>query len=230
MADEIVRKRKNFNKPDAGGDDEPWLVTYSDLMTLLMTFFVLMFSISSIDPVKLEQLGDSVGKALGGTQKKTTQQFSMKEIYEKVTDVIEQEQLKGVIEVEASTRGVSIKIPSAVSFTSGSADLDPRIFPILNKFAPMISQSKFPIAIEGHTDSVPIKSGQYPSNWELSAARSAQVVRYFIDLGLPADRFRAIGYADTRPRAPGQTIEEANQDEARKSQNRRVEIFFLTMG
>lgn len=229
MADEVTKKRK-FSAKSEGGDDEPWLVTYSDMMTLLMTFFVLMFSISSIDPVKLEQLGDSVGKALGGTKKKTTQQFTMKEIYEEVTDVIEQEKLKGVIEVEASTRGVSIKIPSAISFSSGSADLDPRIFPILNKFAPMISQSKFPIAIEGHTDSVPIKSSLYPSNWELSAARSAQVVRYFIDLGLPADRFRAIGYADTRPRAPGQTIEEANQDEDRKSQNRRVEIFFLTIG
>jgi len=230
MADEITPRRKNFNKPEAGGEDEPWLVTYSDMMTLLMTFFVLMFSISSIDPVKLEQLGDSVGKALGGAKKKTTQQFSMKEIYDKVTDVIEQEQLKGVIEVEASTRGVSIKIPSAISFASGSANLDPRIFPILNKFAPMITQSKFPIAIEGHTDSVPIKSDLYPSNWELSTARSAQVVRYFIDLGLPADRFRAIGYAETRPRAPGVTVGDANQTEDQRAQNRRVEIIFLTIG
>lgn len=229
MADETSHRRKIFNKPEAG-DDEPWLVTYADMVTLLMTFFVLMFSISSIDPVKLEQLGDSVGKALGGTKKKTAQTFTMKEIYEEVADVIEQEQLKGVIEVEASTRGVSIQIPSAISFASGKADLDPRIFPILTKFAPMITKSKFPIAIEGHTDSIPMKSDQYPSNWELSAARSAQVVRYFIDLGLPADRFRAIGYAETRPRAPGRTVEEANQTEEQRSQNRRVEIFFLTIG
>jgi chemotaxis protein MotB len=230
MADETLPKRKNFNKPETGGDEEPWLVTYSDMMTLLMTFFVLMFSISSIDPVKLEQLGDSVGKALGKTKTKTAQTFTMKEIYEEVAEVIEQEQLKGVIEVEASTRGVSIKIPSAISFASGSADLDPRIFPILNKFAPMISQSKFPIAVEGHTDSVPIKSDLYPSNWELSGARSAQVVRYFIGLGLPSDRFRAIGYAETRPRAPGETVQAANQSEEQRAQNRRVEIIFLTIG
>ncbi|MFA4921535.1 MAG: flagellar motor protein MotB [Candidatus Neomarinimicrobiota bacterium] len=229
MAEETTPRRKIFSKQEAG-DDEPWLVTYSDMMTLLMTFFVLMFSISSIDPVKLEQLGDSVGKALGGTQKKASQTFTMKEIYDKVTTVIEQEQLKGVIEVEASTRGVSVKIPSAISFASGKADLDSRIFPILNKFAPMITQSKFPIAVEGHTDSIPIRSDLYPSNWELSAARSAQVVRYFIALNLPADRFRAIGYAETRPRATGRTIEEANQTEEQRSQNRRVEIIFLTIG
>jgi len=228
MAEEITPRHKIFNKPESG-DEEPWLVTYSDMMTLLMTFFVLMFSMSSIDPVKLEQFGDSVGKALG-SKKQVTQTFTMKEIYDKVIDAIEQEQLKGVIDVETSTRGVSIKIPSAISFASGKADLDSRIFPILNKFAPMISQSKFPIAVEGHTDSVPIRSDIYPSNWELSAARSAQVVRYFIALNLPPDRFRAIGYADTRPRASGRTIEEANQTEEQKSQNRRVEIIFLTIG
>ena len=94
----------------------------------------------------------------------------------------------------------------------------------------MIAQSKFPIAIEGHTDNVPIKSDVFPSNWELSSARAAQVVRYFVGLGLPSDRFRAIGYSDTRPRATGKTIEEANQTEEQRAQNRRVEIFFLTIG
>jgi len=226
MADETA-PRKNLTS-SSGGEDEPWLVTYGDMMTLLMTFFVLMFSMSSIDPVKLESFGDSVNKAMGKTQKKS-QQFSMKEIYKEVTQVIEQEKLKGVIEVETSPRGVSIKIPSAISFSSGSADLDPRIFPILNKFEPMIRQSKFPIAIEGHTDSDPIKSGTFPSNWELSAARSAQVVRYFISLGLDPVRFQAIGYAETRPRAPGRNIQEANLTPEQKAQNRRVEIFFLTL-
>lgn len=227
---EATKQSKIQKLLETSGDEEPWLVTYSDMMTLLMTFFVLMFSMSTIDPVKLESFGDSINKALGGTQKKKTEQYSMKQIYQQVSAVIEQEKLKGVIEVETSPRGVSIKIPSSISFASGSANLDPRIYPILDKFIPMMLQSKFPIAVEGHTDNVPIKSPIYPSNWELSSARAAEVVRYYIDRGVPSTRFRAIGYADTRPRAAGRTIEESNIDENQKAQNRRVEIFFLTLG
>lgn len=224
-----VKQSKVKKLLETSGEEEPWLVTYSDMMTLLMCFFVLMFSMSTIDPVKLESFGDSINKALGGTQKKKTEQYSMKQIFEKVSEVIEIEKLKGVIEVETSPRGVSIKIPSSISFASGSADLDPRIYPILDKFIPMMLQSKFPIAIEGHTDNMPIRSPIYPSNWELSAARSAEVVRYFIEKGVPPTRFRAIGYAETRPRVRGTTIEEANSDETKRSENRRVEIFFLTL-
>ncbi|RKY56941.1 MAG: flagellar motor protein MotS [Candidatus Neomarinimicrobiota bacterium] len=226
MAEEQQKRKKNLISK-GGEEQEPWLVTYSDLMTLLMTFFVLLFAMSTIDPVKLEQFGDSVGKALG--KKKEAQKFSLAEIYKEVVNVVEEENLKDVIKVETSARGVAIKIPSEISFSSGSADLDPRIFPILNKFEPMIKKSVFPIAIEGHTDNVPIFSDIYPSNWELSAARASQVVRYFINRNIPSDRFQAIGYGDTRPRAPGRTIEEANNTREKMSQNRRVEIFFLTM-
>lgn len=226
MAEEQQKRKKRIISK-GGEEQEPWLVTYSDLMTLLMTFFVLLFAMSTIDPVKLEQFGDSVGKALG--KKKEAQKFSLAEIYKEVVNVVEEEDLKDVIEVETSARGVAIKIPSEISFASGSADLDPRIFPILNKFEPMIKKSVFPIAIEGHTDNVPIFSDVYPSNWELSSARASQVVRYFINRNIPSDRFQAIGYGDTRPRAPGRTIEEANNTKEKMSQNRRVEIFFLTM-
>ena len=133
MADEQNPRHKIFSHQDTS-DDEPWLVTYSDMMSLLLTFFILMFSISTIDPVKLEQIGNSWASL--GRKPKPTEHFSIKEIYDKVVDVIEQEQLKGVIEVETSSRGVSIKIPSEISFASGKADLDPRIFPILNKLLP----------------------------------------------------------------------------------------------
>ncbi|RKY53539.1 MAG: flagellar motor protein MotB, partial [Candidatus Neomarinimicrobiota bacterium] len=134
-----------------------------------------------------------------------------------------------VIEVETSPRGVAIKIPSEITFESGSAVLDPRIYPILDKLEPLIRKSVFPIAVEGHTDNVPITSNTYPSNWELSSARACEVVKYYIRRGVDPKRFQAIGYAYTRPRAPGKTIEEANSTEAKRAQNRRVEIVFLTM-
>lgn len=226
MAEEIRRKRKNLIE-ESGEEQEPWLITYGDMMTLLMTFFVLLFSMSTIDPVKLEQFSDSVGQALG--KKTKTQKYSLAEIYSDVVKVIEEENLQEQIQVETSERGVAIKIPSEISFGIGSADLNPRIYPILNKFEDMMKKSTYPIAIEGHTDNVPIRSAMFPSNWELSAARAAQVVRYYIARGIPPERFQAIGYADTRPRAPGATIAEANATPQRMAMNRRVEIFFLTI-
>lgn len=226
MAEETRRKRKNLVE-ESGGAEEPWLVTYGDMMTLLMTFFVLLFSMSTIDPVKLEQFSDSVGQALG--KKTKAKKYSLAEIYSDVVKVIEEENLQDQIQVETSERGVAIKIPSEISFGIGSADLNPRIYPILNKFEDMMKKSTYPIAIEGHTDNVPIRSAMFPSNWELSAARAAQVVRYYIARGIPPERFQAIGYADTRPRAPGATIAEANATPERMAMNRRVEIFFLTI-
>ena len=207
-------------------EEQPWLLTYGDMMTLLLTFFVLLFSMSTIDPVKLEMFSNSMGKALG---KKKTKTYSLSEIYKQVVQVVEQENLKNVIEVETSPRGVAIKIPSEITFESGSAVLDPRIYPILDKLEPLIRKSVFPIAVEGHTDNVPITSNTYPSNWELSSARACEVVKYYIRRGVDPKRFQAIGYAYTRPRAPGKTIEEANSTEAKRAQNRRVEIVFLTM-
>lgn len=226
MAEEGKRRKKNLFE-ESSGDQEPWLVTYGDMMTLLMTFFVLLFSMSTIDPVKLEQFSDSVGQALG--KKTKTKKYSLAEIYSDVVKVIEEENLQEQIQVETSERGVAIKIPSEISFGIGSADLNPRIYPILNKFEDMMKKSTYPIAIEGHTDNIPIRSAMFPSNWELSAARAAQVVRYYIARGISPERFQAIGYADTRPRAPGATVAEANATSERMAMNRRVEIFFLTI-
>jgi len=229
MAEEKKRK-KIKTLSEEGGEEEPWLTTYADTMTLLMTFFVLLFSMSKLDPVKAEQFGNAMGKPTPGGPGGAAKTYTLSEVFREVVKVVEQEKLKDVIQVETSPRGVCIKIPSEISFQSGSADLNPNIFPILDRLDVMIRKSAFPIAIEGHTDSDPIKSPTYPSNWELSSARAAQVVRYFSDRGIPSNRFQAVGYSDTRPRSAGKTIDEANSTDEKKSQNRRVEIFFLTVG
>jgi len=210
-------------------EEESWLVTYGDMMTLLMTFFVLLFSISTIDQVKLEQFSQSVQDAMDPNASVNTT-YSLLDIYNEVTKVIEKGNLKDKIQVETSSRGVSIQIPSKISFGSGSAKLNPDIYSILNKFTKMMSQSIFSIGIEGHTDNVPTgSSGPYPSNWELSSARASEVVKYYINNGVPSSRFQAIGYADTKPRAEGKTIAEANSTPEKRMKNRRVEISWLTM-
>ncbi len=228
MAEEAPKKKKKFGGEEGGEEAEPWLLTYGDMMTLLMTFFVLLFSISTIDKVKLEQLGNSLGEAMG-KQAPVNKPYSLAEIYTDVVKVIKEENLQDQIKVETSERGVSIKIPSEISFGIGSADLNPQINSILDNFVGMMAKSRYPIAIEGHTDNVPIRSPMFPSNWELSASRASQVVRYFISKGVPSERFSAIGYGDTRPRAPGKTIDEANSTPENRSMNRRVEIFFLVI-
>ena len=227
MAEETAKKKKrNLHQEKSGEETEPWLLTYGDMMTLLMTFFVLLFSISTIDPVKLARLSDAMSEAAGAEPIET---YNLVDIYEDVIEVIKTEHLEDQIDVDTSDRGVAIKIPSEISFSVGSADLDPRIYNILNKFEDMIKKSDYPIAIEGHTDNIPMSSVQFPSNWELSTARASQVVQYYINRGISPKRFQAIGYADTRPRAPGATIAEANSTREYQSMNRRVEIFFLTM-
>jgi chemotaxis protein MotB len=183
---------------------------------------------STIDPVKLEQFGDSVGKALG-KKKVSKQRVSLNQIYKDVIDVVQEEDLENYVEITTSYRGVTIKVSSDISFSSGSAKLIQEIFPLLNSLVPKMKQTDFNIAVEGHTDSDPISTEKYPSNWELSSARAASVVRYFISKGVEPIRFRVIGFAETVPRDPTMTIEEANSSPELKNKNRRVEITFLAI-
>jgi len=208
--------------PPEETDTEEWLVTYSDIMTLLMTFFVLLLSMSTIDPVKIEQFSEAMGKELGVKPSERTGRVSLAQIDKDVKEIVNKENLNEYVEVTHSYRGVTISIVADILFTRGSAELNPQVYPILDKFIPKIKNSIYQIAVEGHTDSDPIHSDKYPSNWELSAARASQVVNYYISQGIDPQRFRAIGFAHTRPKKP-------NTSPENKSRNRRVEITFLAI-
>lgn len=201
-------------------ETEPWLMTYGDMMTLLMTFFVLLFAMSSIDPVKLEQFADGIG-GLQGASKTKSERTSLSALYEAMKEIVQEENLQDVVNVESGRFGVKMNIPSELTFSTGAADLTAQLQPFLIKLVPKIKGSIFPVAIIGHTDSDPIRTAQFPSNWELSAARSSAVARFFIEQGVASDRLLAIGKADTEPLAPNTTPEN-------KAKNRRVEIQFLT--
>lgn len=215
------KKGKGLLQPrETGGDEQPWLLTYGDMVTLLMTFFVLMFAISTIDPVKMEMISNSIKDVVGGKQP-VEKKLSLQEIQQKVNELIVEENLQDEVDVRPSYRGVKVVSRGDITFESGKADLTSKIKPFLMKLAKIIREAPFPVAVEGHTDNVPIQSKKYPSNWELSSARASETVRFFIDLGVPKDRLRAIGFADTRP------VDTNDTDEGR-ARNRRVEIIFLT--
>ena len=219
-----------------------WVGTFADMMTLLFAFFVLLAAISTIDPVKLQNMADSMGKSVGTKQKLDNQAISLGDIHKAATKMIEEmaadpETGEKPVEVTTSTKGVTIGISSDISFESGSATTKSGFLEILKKIVPTIDESYNMIAVEGHTDSDPLPKAliaKFPSNWELSGARAAAVVRLLIDLKVDPVRLQAVGYGEFVPRDRNTAeiiskdlIEKYNSNPQQKARNRRVEITFL---
>jgi len=208
-------------KKEAQSEEGGWLTTYADMMTLLMTFFVLLFAMSTLDPVKLAQFGDTLGDQQGS--KKKAKKVSLSQINKEVKKLVVEQELQSQVQVRMDARGVTMEIASDLAFGSGTANLSSSIKSFLVKMVGTMQKATYAIAVEGHTDNVPIRSTQFPSNWELSSARAAAVIRFLVDQGIEPDKFRAIGYGDTAPKVP-------NDSRENQAKNRRVDITFLTIG
>jgi len=238
-------EKKKFLQKGADQVDEGlpgWFGTFADMMTLLFAFFVLLAAMSTIDPVKYQEMADSMGKSVGKKIKVDNQAMSLAEIKkatQELVDEMEADPQTGEKPVEVTTgpRGVTIGISSDISFQTGSASTKPQILDILKKIVPTIQKSYFQVAIEGHTDNVRLPKGhQYPSNWELSGARAASVVNLLITLGINPIRLQAVGFADNVPRERStmelitqKLIKKYNSTEKNRGRNRRVEITFLAV-
>ena len=203
------------------GDE--WLITYSDLVTLILTFFILIASISKVDPLKFERIAQSLKGAYGKGDK--TQQIDLRTVYKMINDLIGNSNYASKVDVELLPIGVAVTFKGNTLFTVGKATIKEDIEPILIGLADVIRILPYSVAVEGHTDDIPISSAEFPSNWELSTARASRVVRYLIGKGANSDKLFASGYADTKSRVP-------NLDEAgipipkNRAENRRVEIIF----
>ena len=134
---------------------------------------------------------------------------------DKFLETLGNSKLHETVEVNVLTSGVNLEINESILFKPASASLTESGKSLLEELYQSLKTQPYPLSIEGHTDNVPIKTAQYQSNWELSSARATVVTRYLIKLGIPPDRVRAIGYADTHPRADNQTPEG-------RAKNRRV--------
>ncbi len=217
-------EKKAFNKGFQTGVDSVeeglpgWFGTFADMMTLLFAFFVLLAAISTMDPVKLQEMANSQGKSLGSKIKAAGKaeeegEFEpienlaqMKEAIEETIEEMKKENPKGEppIDIETSAKGLIVNIKGDFAFPSGKADMKPELQKLLvDEIIPKIQLSVFQVEVAGHSDSDPMpKKWQkfYKSNWELSAARGAACVRYMIDKGVPAPRLLAAGYGDWYPR------------------------------
>jgi len=228
-------------------DDTPrWLLTFADMMTLLFAFFVLLFAMSTLDPVKMSAMADAMDKESGRTKVDGLEippLDSQNQIMQKLNEIVKNMDLKNDANITHDARGVALELKGDITFTSGSVELHWKMINILDAVQPKLMSNEYdlrPIIVEGHSDNE-IPSGdiadKYPTNWELSSARAAIVVRYLVQKGVSSGRLIASGYADRWPvQASWQDIRmgvvsedyisEMNATSEQKSKNRRIKIIF----
>jgi chemotaxis protein MotB len=208
-------------------DESNWLVSYADMMTLLCGFFIMLFSMTKMDPPQYDSFKEAVVKQFGGEYVSPP-----KELAKFATQLLKDAGLETGVVVKSDSLGISVIFESTLFFETLSSDISPQGKITLSKLIEGISNQQkknskqYRIVIEGHTDSRPITAGIYPSNWELSGARASRVVRLFLASGYSPDHLTAIGYADTHPQTPAR-LPDGKWDETALGKNRRVVIRIL---
>ena len=218
------------------GGSASWMLTYGDMMTLLLTFFVLLFAFSSIDEGRFSAIisafqgyfgimdmsridGDPVILPFDPSELAREQMLNL---YEQLTSLIEATGIDGV-HLEQQERGLIIRFAEQVFFDLGEATLKPEALDILSAVAEFLRDLPNPLRVEGHTDNWPIRTARFPSNWELSVHRATNVVRYLInEEGFDPQKLSAVGYAEYRPIRPNDTAED-------RAMNRRVDIVIMNI-
>ena len=215
-------------------EDTSWMLTYGDIITLLMIFFVLMFSSSKLSEEKFDKVAQSINESLNrpgpDPEADPTQAPTIPPLQSAQTlldQMIKDRDLEMEMETTLTPSGLMIELSSNSFFQSGSADIKPTMIKSLVDLGQIIQDfptEDYQVDVEGHTDNVPINTVQFPSNWELSALRAVNVAHIFEDNGMPRERIAAIAYADTKPKKPN-TDESGINIPENQAENRRVVVF-----
>lgn len=230
---------------------ERYLLTYADLMNLLLIFFIVLYSMSQVDSQKFQQLstslrsvfgeympGGTIGQQGSGTSllplnpsdsplpsplPQKVEQQRMGEVKDEVSKLIDAQHLNGDVTVTLEERGVVVSITAKLLFKSGSADIERDSIPVIESIGKMLlSLPGNHIRVEGNTDTDPIRTSSFPSNWELSSARATNVLRLLVEKsGINPKVISAVGYGEHRPKF-------ANDSEEHKAANRRVDIVLVS--
>lgn len=222
--------RKPKGHQEVPGQDR-WLLTYSDLITLLLGLFVILYAMSKIDTKKYNQWVAAFGGVFGSSQVDMKNGPGSKGLMEGMNDQIRVRQmvkqsleLNGTIDglsVSMDEKGVTIHIQDHLLFSSGEAELKPVALHLLDSIAQVLRRIPNDVRIEGHTDNIPIASPRFPSNWHLSVHRAMSTGYYFIkEFGIDPEKVAVVGYGDRRPVV-------SNDTEAGRARNRRVDIIIL---
>ena len=240
-----MSRRRSKERLDTGAPE--WMTTFSDLVTLLLTFFILLYSFSTLDAQKFKSIAQSLQSALTGQSGLTIfdndsppgdvpieeivpspdsngeiLSEEIQNMLDIVSDFVEREGLEAEVTLRADRRGVIIEIKDTILFDPGKAELKKNSREILDKITLLIQEFENKIIIEGHTDNVPINTYRFPTNWELSAIRATTVVRYFIEERGVDPKVLVAGYGEYQPIAP-------NDSPENRSLNRRVNILIVSL-
>lgn len=224
MLEELEFERHMMTSSSHADESEGnWLVSYADMMTLLVGFFVMLFSFSKVDSGEFEKVKKETTKIFGGEYKVPFEKLSSS-----LRQVVEHQKLTDQVLIQENDGGIQITFRGALFFDSGVAELRDQAKDLLEKLVPTItSNSKdLGIVIEGHTDNRPMSSKVFTSNWELSSVRACTVLRFFLEKSFNPDRIKAIGWGERRPILPN-SDKDGTALPDNQSQNRRVVIKIL---
>ena len=242
-----MRRKKYLDQRQTDNHDR-WLVSYSDFITLLLAFFIVMYAISSVSESKYRVVSESLVSAFTKTPirpepatsdtqtaplkapqivarknvSQRRQQEQMRDMAREIMGVLAPLVAEGKVRVTQSSRGIMVEINASVLFAPGQAVLADSSEQTLRAVAQVLKNDEHAVQVEGHTDNIPIKTTNFPSNWELSTARASSVVRLFINSGVDAGRLTALGYGENRP-------VESNDTAEGRTRNRRVTVTLLSV-
>lgn len=236
----VLISRRRARKKESHGNLERWLITYADMITLLLIFFIVMYAISRIDAYKFQALAASLAEAMGaggmimespgpsfvpGASESPGDELSEKQELESIRRKLEafarKKGLSAKITATTEQRGIVLSFQEDVLFALGSAELTPEAKKLIGEVAPILLETNNYLRVEGHTDNLPIHTRRYPSNWELSAARATSVLQQLLKTAdFEPGRLSAVAYGEYRPRVP-------NDSPENRQLNRRVDIVIL---
>ncbi len=235
-AESSLRQKRSEEKLETAGMMR-WLLTYADMITLMLALFIILFAMSTISRVKVQEFARSISAGFnnpwsvnqppnGGAngEQAFESSSSIPAIEKELEKYVKENRLEQQVRVHAEARGLVVTLLSDKSYyDSGSAVMRPQTLKILDQIAPILKRDKTDqIAVEGFTDNVPIATSAYPSNWELSALRAVGVARYLVEHdGIPGSRMSVAGYGQFHPRNP-------NDTDAQRQANRRVDIVLFS--
>jgi len=207
-----------------------WLTVYSDLVTNLTLFFLLVYAFTRLGVEQRNEITFWLSRTFTKTgtaevrAKEIIKDLQHQQTKEKIEELTQTEQFSKYAQLEMNEKLIKITLKAPVLFDSGSAELKSQANEILDEITPLLKLLTQNIIVEGHTDNIPIAGGKYSSNWELSSARAFSVVDYFVrKKGIKPERFVIAGYGEFRPIAP-------NDTEENRAKNRRIEISILRTG
>jgi chemotaxis protein MotB len=230
-----MSRRRHAEEEEPAGQ-ERWLLTYADLITLLLGLFVILYAMSKIDMKKYDQVVAALGGVFGSGDGVTPIKLKITELQEGLPDLLAERtkvenEIRSALQLDTQPlpvsvsqdeRGVVVHIQEELLFPSGSADLKSSSLETLDRLAGVFRTMPNDIRVEGHTDNVPIASRLFPSNWHLSVGRALNVGYYLIQKHqLNPEKVSVVGYSEYRPIAPNTTTEN-------KARNRRVDIVVVT--